>query len=75
MTPVELIGKFTKPIALVDPIVREHDRGSRRHPRADFDRLHVRSVGVAPFPVVAATGIMMLELFVAFLQAFVFCCW
>jgi F-type H+-transporting ATPase subunit a len=28
---------------------------------------------IVPAPVLAATGIMLLEIFVAFLQAFVFC--
>ena len=57
-----------------DSFVREHDRGARRDARADLDHLHVRSCGRSmPAPVLAATGIMMLEIFVAFLQAFVFC--
>jgi F-type H+-transporting ATPase subunit a len=41
MTPVEILGKFTKPFAL-HPSVREHDCRARHGARAHLDHLHVR---------------------------------
>ncbi len=73
MTPVEILGKFTKPIALAIRLFANMIAGH-------VVILALISIvftfglwAIAPFPVIAATGIMMLELFVAFLQAFVFC--
>jgi len=73
MTPVEILGKFTKPIALAIRLFANMIAGH-------VVILALISIiftfglwAIAPFPVLAATGIMMLELFVAFLQAFVFC--
>ncbi|HEV8409235.1 MAG TPA: F0F1 ATP synthase subunit A [Gemmatimonadaceae bacterium] len=73
MTPVELIGKFTKPVALAIRLFANMIAGH-------VVILALISIvftfglwAIAPFPVLAATGIMMLEIFVAFLQAFVFC--
>jgi F-type H+-transporting ATPase subunit a len=73
MTPVELMGKFTKPIALSIRLFANMIAGH-------VVILALISIiftfglwAIAPFPVLAATGIMMLEIFVAFLQAFVFC--
>ena len=73
MTPVEILGKFTKPIALSIRLFANMIAGH-------VVILALISIvftfglwAIAPFPVLAATGIMMLEIFVAFLQAFVFC--
>ena len=38
MTPVEILGKFTKPFALCDSSVREHDRRPRHGARTHLDR-------------------------------------
>lgn len=73
MTPVDLIGKFTKPIALAIRLFANMIAG---HVVILALISIIFTFGlwtVAPFPILAATGIMMLELFVAFLQAFVFC--
>jgi F-type H+-transporting ATPase subunit a len=73
MTPVEIIGKFTKPLALAIRLFANMIAGH-------VVILALISIiftfglwSVAWAPVFAATGIMMLEIFVAFLQAFVFC--
>lgn len=74
MTPVELFGKFTKPIALAIRLFANMTAG------------HVMVLaligmiftfgsaflGLAVFPLIMAIAIMLLELFVAFLQAFIF---
>jgi F-type H+-transporting ATPase subunit a len=73
MTPVEILGKFTKPIALSIRLFANMIAG---HVVILALISIIFTFGlwtVAPFPVLAATGIMMLEIFVAFLQAFVFC--
>jgi F-type H+-transporting ATPase subunit a len=73
MTPVDLIGKFTKPIALAIRLFANMIAG---HVVILALISIIFTFGlwtIAPFPILAATGIMMLELFVAFLQAFVFC--
>ena len=71
MTPVEMLGKLTKPFALADPFVREHDGGPHRRARAHRPDLHVQELGVAG-AVHHGGAIMMLELFVALLQAYIF---
>jgi F-type H+-transporting ATPase subunit a len=73
MTPVEIIGKITKPLALAIRLFANMIAG---HVVILALISIIFTFGlwkIAPFPVVAATGIMMLEIFVAFLQAFVFC--
>jgi F-type H+-transporting ATPase subunit a len=73
MTPVELVGKITKPLALSIRLFANMIAG---HVVILALISIIFTFGlwtIAPFPVLAATGIMMLEIFVAFLQAFVFC--
>ena len=72
LTPIELIGKFTKPFALAIRLFANMVSG------------HVVLLGLlsliftfatwilVPLPIAMALGISMIELFVAFLQAFVF---
>lgn len=70
MTPVEIIGKFTKPFALAIRLFANMTAG------------HVIVLALISFifmfpvffaaPVAMAIGIMLLEIFVAFLQAFIF---
>jgi F-type H+-transporting ATPase subunit a len=72
LTPIELIGKFTKPFALAIRLFANMVSG------------HVVLLGLlsliftfatwilVPLPIAMALGISLIELFVAFLQAFVF---
>jgi len=73
MTPVELIGKFTKPLALAIRLFANMIAGHVVVLALISIIFTFGSWLVMPAPVLATTGIMMLELFVAFLQAFVFC--
>jgi F-type H+-transporting ATPase subunit a len=73
MTPVELLGKFTKPIALSIRLFANMIAGHVVVLALISIIFTFGSIWVVPAPVLATTGIMMLELFVAFLQAFVFC--
>jgi F-type H+-transporting ATPase subunit a len=73
MTPVEIIGKFTKPLALAIRLFANMIAG---HVVVLALISIIFTFGlwkIVPAPVAAAIGIMMLEIFVAFLQAFVFC--
>jgi F-type H+-transporting ATPase subunit a len=73
MTPVELLGKFTKPIALSIRLFANMIAGHVVVLALISIIFTFGSWFVMPAPVLATTGIMMLEIFVAFLQAFVFC--
>jgi len=73
MTPVELLGKFTKPIALAIRLFANMIAGHVVVLALISIVFTFGSWLVMPAPILATTGIMMLELFVAFLQAFVFC--
>lgn len=74
-TPVELIGKLTKPFALT---IRLYANMTAGHAVVlAFTGMLVMAgiagtVWVAPAPVLMALGILMLEIFVAFLQAYIF---
>lgn len=74
-TPVELIGKLTKPFALT---IRLYANMTAGHAVVlAFTGMLVMAgiagtVWVAPAPVLMAIGILMLEVFVAFLQAYIF---
>ena len=72
MTPVELMGKFTKPIALSIRLFANMMAGHVVVLALISLIFTFGSWLIMPAPVLAATGIMVLELFVAFLQAFVF---
>jgi len=75
MTPVEFIGKLTKPFALA---IRLYANMTAGHAVVlAFTGMLVMSglagtVWIAPAPVLMAIGILILEVFVAFLQAYVF---
>jgi F-type H+-transporting ATPase subunit a len=73
MTPVELIGKFTKPLALAIRLFANMIAGHVVVLALISIIFTFGSWLIMPAPVLATTGIMMLEIFVAFLQAFVFC--
>jgi F-type H+-transporting ATPase subunit a len=75
MTPVEFLGKLTKPFALA---IRLYANMTAGHAvvLALTGLLVAASMGsawlVAPAPIVMAVAIMLLEIFVAFLQAYIF---
>jgi F-type H+-transporting ATPase subunit a len=75
LTPVELLSKFTKPFALT---MRLYANMTAGHAVVlAFTGLLVMSglagtLWVAPAPLLMAVGIMVLEIFVALLQAYIF---
>jgi F-type H+-transporting ATPase subunit a len=72
MTPVEIIGKITKPFALAIRLFANMTAG---HVVLLALIMLIFSFGswfLAPAPVVMGVAISMLEIFVAFLQAFIF---
>lgn len=74
MTPVELFGKFTKPIALAIRLFANMTAG---HVMVlaligMIFTFGATFIGLAVFPLIMVIAIMLLELFVAFLQAFIF---
>ena len=72
MTPVEIIGKLTKPFALAIRLFANMTAGHVMVLALIGMIFTFGSWWVAGGPFVMAIGIMMLELFVAFLQAFIF---
>ncbi len=79
MSPVELIGKFTKPFALAIRLFANMTAGHivvLAFVGMIFTFSTVENMGVRVFamglPALMAVAIMMLELLVAFLQAFIF---
>jgi F-type H+-transporting ATPase subunit a len=75
MTPVEFLGKLTKPFALAIRLFANMTAG-HAVVLALTGLLVVASMGgalwVAPAPLFMAVAIMVLEIFIAFLQAYVF---
>jgi F-type H+-transporting ATPase subunit a len=72
MTPIEIVGKLAKPFALA---VRLFANMTAGHIVVLAIIGLIFAFGkwfIAPAPVVMATAIMLLEIFVAFLQAFIF---
>jgi F-type H+-transporting ATPase subunit a len=77
MTPVEFLGKLTKPFALA---IRLYANMTAGHAVVlALTGLAVLSglagakfIGIAVAPILMATAIMLLEIFVAFLQAYIF---
>jgi F-type H+-transporting ATPase subunit a len=75
MTPVELLGKFTKPFALA---IRLYANMTAGHAVVlaltglAVMAVSASAVWVVPAPLLMATAIMILEIFVAFLQAYIF---
>ena len=72
MTPVEIFGKFTKPLALAIRLFANMTAGHVVVLALIGLIFTFGSYFIAAAPVVMSVGIMMLELFVAFLQAFIF---
>ncbi|MEP6495887.1 MAG: F0F1 ATP synthase subunit A [bacterium] len=72
MTPVEILGKFTKPFALTIRLFANMTAGHVMVLALVSIIFTFGSYLVGIFPLVMAVAIMGLELFVAFLQAYVF---
>ncbi len=80
MTPVEILSKFTKPFALAMRLFANMTAGhiavlsliGMIFTFAQLLHYSPAAYGAALIPVALATGIMCLEVFVAFLQAFIF---
>ncbi len=72
LTPLELASKFTKPLALAIRLFANMTAGHIVVLSLIGLIFTFGSWYIAPVPLAAALGIMMLELFIAFLQAFVF---
>ena len=72
MTPVEIIGKLTKPFALAIRLFANMTAGHVMVLALIGMIFTFGSAWVAPGPFLMAFGIMALELFVAVLQAFIF---
>jgi F-type H+-transporting ATPase subunit a len=71
MTPVEIIGKFTKPLALTIRLFANMTAG-HVIVLALIGLIFTFGIYVFWAPFAMAIGIMLLEIFIAFLQAFVF---
>jgi F-type H+-transporting ATPase subunit a len=77
MTPVELLSKFTKPFALT---IRLYANMTAGHAvvlaltglSVMASLAGVKFIGIALAPMLMATAIMVLEIGVAFLQAYIF---
>jgi F-type H+-transporting ATPase subunit a len=72
MTPVEILGKFTKPFALAIRLFANMTAGHVMVLALISIVFTFGSVLIGIAPVAMAVGIMLLELFVALLQAYVF---
>jgi F-type H+-transporting ATPase subunit a len=72
MTPIELIGKLAKPFALAVRLFANMTSGHVLVLALIGLTFLFQSVAVGLGASVLATGVMLLEVFVAFLQAFVF---
>jgi len=72
MTPIEIAGKFTKPFALAIRLLANMTAGHIVVLALIGLVFFFKSYVLGVVPAAAAVGIMMLELFVAFLQAFIF---
>jgi F-type H+-transporting ATPase subunit a len=72
MTPVEIVGKFTKPFALAIRLFANMTAGHIVVLALIGLIFTFGSLFIAIGPVLMAVAIMLLELFVAFLQAFIF---
>lgn len=72
MTPVEILGKFTKPFALTIRLFANMTAGHVMVLALISIVFMFGSILAGIAPALMAVGIMLLELFVAFLQAYVF---
>jgi F-type H+-transporting ATPase subunit a len=71
MTPVEMLGKLTKPFALALRLMANMTAGHIVL-LAILSLVFVFGIGLAAAPVIMAVAITFLEIFVAFLQAYIF---
>ena len=72
MTPIEIFGKFTKPFALAVRLFANMTAGHIVVLALIGLIFTFGKVYIAPLPLAMAFGIMVLEVFIAFLQAYVF---
>ena len=72
MTPIEIIGKFTKPFALAIRLFANMTAGHIVVLALIGLIFTFGSYVLAPLPLLMALAIMVLEVFIAFLQAYVF---
>lgn len=72
MTPIELISKFTKPFALAIRLFANMTAGHIVVLALVGLIFTFGSYALAPLPLLMALAIMVLEVFIAFLQAYVF---
>ena len=72
MTPIEIIGKFTKPFALAIRLFANMTAGHIVVLALIGLIFTFGSYALAPVPLLMALAIMVLEVFIAFLQAYVF---
>ena len=72
MTPIEIIGKFTKPFALAIRLFANMTAGHVVLLALVSLIFTFGSYFIVPAPLAMATAISLLEIFVAFLQAFIF---
>lgn len=72
MTPIEIIGKFTKPFALAIRLFANMTAGHIVVLALIGLIFTFGSYALAPVPLLMALAIMILEVFIAFLQAYVF---
>ena len=72
MTPIELVGKFTKPFALAIRLFANMTAGHIVVLALIGLIFTFGSYALAPLPLLMALAIMVLEVFIAFLQAYVF---
>jgi F-type H+-transporting ATPase subunit a len=72
MTPVEIVGKFTKPFALAIRLFANMTAGHVIVLALIGLIFTFGTYWVVPGPIIMGVGIMLLEIFVAFIQAYVF---
>jgi F-type H+-transporting ATPase subunit a len=72
MTPIEIVGKLTKPFALMIRLFANMTAGHIVVLALIGLVFAFKAYMIWTAPLLMAVGIMMLELFVAFLQAFIF---
>src|SRR5690349_3278961 len=72
LTPIEIIGKFTKPFALAIRLFANMVSGHVVLLALISLIFTFATWFLVPVPIAMALGISMLEIFVAFLQAFIF---
>jgi F-type H+-transporting ATPase subunit a len=72
MTPIEIFGKFTKPVALAIRLFANMTAGHIVVLALLGLIFTFGSYAIAPLPLLMALAIMVLEVFIGFLQAYVF---